>query len=221
VQTMKVVKAFGPQDLRIAEKPIPVPGPGQVRVRVRASGICGSDKWIWDVAGETDNIAGHEVAGEIDALGEGVYDLALGDRVMINNVGGCGNCPACRGGAFVLCPSWNGMADVNNGFGEYVVAPARNCMRLLDGIDFIDGALIMDNWGTPYGGVLRGNIQAGTDVLIIGCGPIGQAAIGLCRARRLRHGHRPHPLPPGNGAEKRRAPSLPPRRNGKRRPPSH
>ena len=181
-KTMKVIKAFGPQDLRIAEAPIPEPKPGHVRIRVRASGICGSDKWIWNVKGETENIAGHEVAGEVDALGAGVFGLAVGDRVMVNNVVGCGECPECRAGAFVLCPGWNGMNDVNNGFGEYVVAPERNCMRLLPGLDFIDGALIMDNWGTPFGGIKRAKIQPGMDVLVLGCGPIGQAAIGLCRA---------------------------------------
>ena len=179
--TMKVVKAFGPQDLRIVNVPIPEPGPGQVRIKVRASGICGSDKWVWSVNGPSESIAGHEVAGEVDKLGEGVHTLAVGDPIMINNVGGCGTCPACRGGAFVLCTTWNGSLDINNGFGEYVIAHARNCMKLLPGIDFIDGALIMDNWGTPYGGVLRGNVKAGTDVMITGLGPIGQAAIGLCK----------------------------------------
>jgi len=182
MKTMKVVKAFGPQDLRVVEAPVPTPGAGWVRVKVRASGICGSDKWVWDVAHEVDSIAGHEIAGEVEMLGAGVTSLVVGDRVMINNVGGCGGCQACRAGAFVLCPDRSVAQDVNNGFGEYVIAPAQNCMRLLPGIDFVDGALIPDNWGTPYGGLLRADIQAGMDVLVVGCGPIGQAAIALCRA---------------------------------------
>jgi threonine dehydrogenase-like Zn-dependent dehydrogenase len=179
---MKVIKAYGPGDLRVTEAPLPCPPPGYVRIKVRASGICGSDKWVWTVKGPSDSIAGHEVAGEVDALGDGVYSLAPGDRVAVNNAGGCGTCPACRMGAFVLCPGWDGSLDVNNGFGEYLVAPARNCMKLLPGIDFIDGALIMDNWGTPYGGVKRGGIGPGMDVLVNGCGPIGQAAVALCKA---------------------------------------
>jgi len=179
---MKVIKAFGPQDLRVVEVPIPEPGSGHVRIKVRASGICGSDKWIWSVGGFTDNIAGHEVAGEVDKLGDGVHSFNIGDPVMINNVGGCGTCQACRSGAFVLCPTWNGSLDVNNGFGEYLIAPVRNCMRLLPGLDFIDGALIMDNWGTPYGGIKRVGITPGTDVVVNGCGPIGQAAVGLTKA---------------------------------------
>jgi len=176
---MKIIKAFGPGDLRVTEVPMPEPGPGYVRIKVRASGICGSDKWLWSVQGETNSVAGHEAAGEVEKLGEGVTALSLGDRVMINNVVGCGECPACRAGEFVLCPSWNGSIDVNNGFGEYLIAPVRNCLRLLPGVDFIDGALIMDNWGTPYGGIERNGVKTGMDVLVSGCGPIGQAAVAL------------------------------------------
>ena len=177
---MKVLKAFGARDLRVVEVPVPEPDFGRVRVRVRASGVCGSDKWLW--GGKSDEVAGHEVAGVVDALGEGVSSLALGDRVVINNVGGCGDCLACRSGAFVLCADRGAGRDVNNGFGEYVVAPARNCLRILPGLDFIDGALIMDNWGTPFGGIKKTTVAPGTDVLVNGCGPIGQAAIGLCKA---------------------------------------
>jgi threonine dehydrogenase-like Zn-dependent dehydrogenase len=179
---MKVIKAFGPGDLRVTEVPMPEPGPGYVRVKVRASGICGSDKWLWSVKSAMDSVAGHEIAGEVEKLGEGVTVLSLGDRVMINNVVGCGECPACRAEEFVLCPFWNGSIDVNNGFGEYVIAPVRNCMRLLPGLDFIDGALLMDNWGTPYGGIERNGVKSGMDVLVNGCGPIGQAATALCTA---------------------------------------
>jgi threonine dehydrogenase-like Zn-dependent dehydrogenase len=179
---MKVIKAFGPGDLRVAEVPVPEPGPGYVRVKVKASGICGSDKWLWSAKEAMESVTGHEAAGEVEKLGERVTGLSPGDRVMVNNVVGCGACPACRAGEFVLCPFWDGSNDVNNGFGEYLVAPERNCMRLLPGIDFIDGALIMDNWGTPYGAIDRGGVKTGTDVLVSGCGPIGQAAVALSAA---------------------------------------
>jgi len=179
---MKVLKLFGPQDLRVVDAPMPSPGPGAVLIKVRASGICGSDKWIWGAEKAIDVVAGHEVAGEVVELGEGVTTLATGDRVMINNVVGCGVCPACRAGRFTYCPYKDGIKDVGNGFGEYLVAPARNCLRILPGIDFVEGALVMDNWCTPYGGIKRGGIQQGMDVLVSGCGPIGQAAISLLKA---------------------------------------
>ncbi len=180
---MKVIKAFGPADLRIVEAPIPEPQPGYVRIRVRASGICGSDKWIWNVNGPTDAVAGHETAGDVDELGEGVSGLSVGDRVMVNNVGGCGICPACRQGAFVYCPSWNGKLDVNNGFGEYLVAPARNCLILHPSLDYVDGALLMDNWGTPYSAMEKAQLGAGMDVLVSGLGPVGLAAVALLASR--------------------------------------
>ena len=176
---MKVLRAFGRNDLRVVEAPIPDPGPGYVRIKVRASGICGSDKWLWNVGGEVRMVIGHEVAGDVDAVGEGVRSLAAGDRVMVNNVVGCGECAYCRAGSFVLCPRWDGKDDVNNGFGEYLAAPARNCVRLLPGLDYVDGALIMDNWGTPYGAIRRAGIEGGMDVLVNGCGPIGQASVAL------------------------------------------
>ena len=182
MKKMKVMKVFGPQDLRIVDAPMPEPGYGAVRIKVRASGICGSDKGIWYVKEKRDSVAGHEAAGQVEKLGEGVSSLAVGDRVMVNNVGGCGACPACRSGAFVLCTDRSASHDVNNGFGEYLVAPSRNCMRILPGLDFIDGALIMDNWGTPFGALRRGHIGLGMDVLVNGCGPIGQAAIALSKA---------------------------------------
>jgi ribonuclease J len=81
---MKVIKPFGPGDLRVVDVPMPEPAPGYVRVKVRASGICGSDKGLWEAKAFSDRVAGHEVAGEIDALGQDVFFLKPGDRVIIS-----------------------------------------------------------------------------------------------------------------------------------------
>jgi threonine dehydrogenase-like Zn-dependent dehydrogenase len=82
---MKALNSFGPQDVRIVDVPDPVPGPGQVLVAVRASGICGSDKWLWRSVEPVKQVHGHEVAGEVVALGPAVRRLRVGDRVAINN----------------------------------------------------------------------------------------------------------------------------------------
>ena len=182
MEMMKVVRAYGPGDLRMTEDPIPTPGEGQVLVQVKASGICGSDKWYWFVPGYSERVAGHEVAGCIAAVGPGVYALKEGDRVAVNNVVGCGTCPACRAGDFVRCPNWTGAEDVNHGYSEYVVTPARNCMKLHDSLSYLQGCLVMDNWGTPYGGLQRINARPGMDIVVTGCGPIGLAAVGLATA---------------------------------------
>jgi threonine dehydrogenase-like Zn-dependent dehydrogenase len=180
---MKVIHAFGPGDLRVVKAPVPSPAEDEVLLKVRASGICGSDKWIWHVQGHTSNVAGHEIAGEVVEAGKNVTSFSIGDRVLVNNVVGCGNCPACRAGAFVLCEYWDGKKDVNNGYGEYVTAPARNCQVLDKRLSFTEGALLMDNWGTPYGGISRMPIAPGDIVVVFGLGPIGQAAVALLKWR--------------------------------------
>lgn len=178
---MKIIMAYGPKDLRLAEAPVPLPGEGQVLIAVRASGICGSDKGYWR-RGPSDHVAGHEAAGEVVGLGPGVRRLKIGDRVAVNNVVGCGRCKACRAGRFVHCPRRPGK-DVGNGYGEMLVAPACNCL-LIDGrIGDVAGCLIFDNWGTPFVALNRAGVQCGDDVVISGCGPIGLAAVALAKQR--------------------------------------
>jgi threonine dehydrogenase-like Zn-dependent dehydrogenase len=180
---MKAIQFFGSQDIRLLEVADPIPADGQVLLRVAASGICGSDKWLWHASGPVAGIAGHEVAGEVIELGPGVKWLQVGDRVAVNNVVGCGKCPACRAGVFVKCPYWTDHEDVNGGFGELVVAPERNCLRLRDEVDFETGAQIFDNFGTPFSALERGLVDEGDDVLITGLGPIGLGALILAKLR--------------------------------------
>jgi threonine dehydrogenase-like Zn-dependent dehydrogenase len=181
---MKALKNFGPHDLRIVELPDPQPRPGAALICVRASGICGSDKWYW-TTGPTDFIAGHEVAGEVVAVGDGVMALAPGDRVAVNNVVGCGACPACAAGAFTRCPNRTGN-DVNDGFCEYVVAPVRNCLILDPAVDYVAGCLAFDQWGTPYAAVERGGVVAADTVAVTGLGPIGLGAVKCAALRGAR-----------------------------------
>jgi threonine dehydrogenase-like Zn-dependent dehydrogenase len=179
---LKQIKGFGPGDLRIVEVPIPDPKYGEVQIKVRANGICGSDKWFWRVEKFTDRVPGHEVSGEISAIGEGVKTLSVGDHVMVNSVVGCGKCPACRQGAFVCCEHWEGEIR-EGGYGEYICVPERNVIKMNSRLTFVEGAVIMDNWGTPYGALEDTSIQPGTIVVVTGLGPVGQAAVGLCASR--------------------------------------
>ncbi|MEK0313325.1 zinc-dependent alcohol dehydrogenase [Cohnella sp. 56] len=179
---MKVIKAFGPRDLRVIEAEAPEPGPGELLVDIKACGICGSDKWFWNVTSPSDYVAGHEAAGVIVKTGAGVTGLRSGDRVAINNVKGCGECEACRAGRFVRC---TGAPLVHMGFGfaQQMVVPARNCLPLDPAISYEQGSLLFDNWGTPYAALKRTSVGAGDRVLVTGCGPIGLAAIALCKSR--------------------------------------
>lgn len=178
---MRVIKAFGPRDLRLVEAPAPLSGEGEVLIEVRASGICGSDKWFWR-EGPPDTVAGHEVAGTVAALGPGAHRLRVGDRVAVNNVVGCGRCAECRAGRFVRCPRRPG-TDVNNGFGELLTAPERNCLLLDERLCYEAGCLIFDNWGTPYAALNAAGVVGGDDLVVSGCGPIGLAAVVLAKER--------------------------------------
>jgi propanol-preferring alcohol dehydrogenase len=123
--------------LRAAQIPVPEPGPGQVLVRVHACGVCRTDLHV--VEGDLARpklplVPGHEIVGTVQALGAGVEQFALGERVGIPWLGyTCGRCDYCRGGRENLC---NGARftgyDLDGGYAEYTVADARYCFRLPD-----------------------------------------------------------------------------------------
>lgn len=181
---MKQIRAFGPQQLRMVEVPDPVPGAGEVVIDVHACGICGSDKWFWYVEEPRDYVAGHEAAGVVTAAGPQVKSLRVGDRVAVNNVKGCGSCEACREEAYVRCSGK--LEHMGFGFSERIAVPERNCLKLDDSLSLEQGALIFDNWGTPYSSLARTAMKEGDTAVVIGCGPIGLAAIGLCKQRGVR-----------------------------------
>ena len=178
---MKQVKAFGPQDIRVVSSEIPPLAADEVLIDMKACGICGSDKWFWFVEEPNDYVAGHEAAGEVVEVGAKVSELKIGDRVAINNVKGCGVCSACRSGQFVRCP--HGVTHMGFGFSEKLAVPARNCLKLHDDVSYETGSLIFDNWGTPYSAISRTSMKAGDYVVVIGCGPIGLAAVRLAKLR--------------------------------------
>src|SRR5919197_3212662 len=102
---MKAALFYGGPDIRVEELPVPAPGPGEVLVRVGAAGICGSDLHRYRQPAPTATVptrAGHELAGEVAALGPGVAGLAVGQRVGVEplHLLGCGACPQCRRGEY-------------------------------------------------------------------------------------------------------------------------
>ncbi|MCD8501656.1 MAG: alcohol dehydrogenase catalytic domain-containing protein [Bacillaceae bacterium] len=179
---MKQVKAFGPKDLRVVNAELPPLNKGEVVIDVYACGICGSDKWFWDVDSPSDYVAGHEVAGKVLKVGPEVQRLNVGDRVTVNNVKGCGTCNSCHKGEFVRCS--NSVSHMGFGFSEAVIAPEVNCLVLDKRIGYEVGSLIFDNWGTPYSAIKRTSMKEGDIVVVAGCGPIGLAAIALAKQRK-------------------------------------
>src|SRR5215470_14480029 len=139
---MRAVVWEKPGELKVTEVADPAPGHGELVVQVGACGICGTDLHIAD--GEFPPtpypiIPGHEFAGRVVALGDGVPgEWRGGERVAVDPSLFCGHCPACHAGRGNLCANWNAIGDtVNGAFAEYVTVPAANAYRIPDGEDVL------------------------------------------------------------------------------------
>lgn len=177
---MKAVRLYAAGDLRVEDiASPPAPGVGEVRVAVSAAGICGSDlhnfrtgAWI----SRSPSVAGHEFAGIIAALGEGVSGFAVGDAVVADSRVTCGVCAACRSGRSNVCEKLGFVGEVcDGGFAEEVVLPASALVRAPADVDA--AALAMaEPLAVALHAVKRLAVPVGSPVLIAGCGPIGGLA---------------------------------------------
>jgi L-idonate 5-dehydrogenase len=188
--TMKAWVLHGEKDIRLEERKRPEPVAGEVLVGVRAAGICGSDLH-YHAHGRCGNfiptrpfILGHEFAGEIVAVGEGVDASRIGQRVAIDPSRPCGKCRLCRAGRYNLCPEmvYFGSASVvppsEGCFAEFVTAPAKNAWPIPADFDYSLGALL-EPLSVAMHSVQRSGGVAGKSVLITGGGTIGQMIL-LC-----------------------------------------
>src|SRR6266851_1862455 len=125
--TMKVARFYAPGDIRIEEAAEPAPGPGEVKIRVRACSTCGTDLKIYRHGHYRINpprVMGHEIAGEVSELGDGVDGYAVGDRVQVIAAIPDGTCPDCLAGRMTVCPNQTSMGYQYDGaFAEYVIVP--------------------------------------------------------------------------------------------------
>src|SRR5262245_57633019 len=180
MRAAQVPRAGGPFEL--VEREIPSPGPGQVRVRVEANGICHSDVLTKDGLFPIDypRVPGHEVAGVVDAVGEGVTAWKKGDRVGIGWHGGhCGQCRECRRGNFRFCLVAALVTGISydGGYADYVVAPAVALARIPDGLSFVEAAPLMDAGVTTFMGLRHTGAQAGDLVAVLGVGGLGHLGV--------------------------------------------
>jgi threonine dehydrogenase-like Zn-dependent dehydrogenase len=175
--------------LGVQEVPDPQPGPDEVLIEIVATGICGSD--LHGYTGENGRrragqVMGHETVGRIVSVPAGAGDaLTVGDVVTVNPVLWCGHCAACAAGAEQGCVNKSVIGvtpSIVAAFAEYLVAPLRNVVGLAPGVPVEYGALV-EPLAVGYHAVRRGNVAAGDAILVIGGGPIGQAAaLGARRA---------------------------------------
>lgn len=188
---MRSVVIHAPKDLRIEDRPVETPGPGQVLVRVERGGICGSDLHYYNHGGfgavriREPMILGHEVAGRIAALGDGVEGLDVGDLVAVSPSRPCGHCRYCQEGKQNHCYNMRfyGSAmpfpHIQGAFREELVADASQCV-LAAGLSAGEAAM-----AEPLSVCLHGVRQAGEiigkKVLITGSGPIGVLCVLVAR----------------------------------------
>jgi alcohol dehydrogenase len=172
----------------IVKVELPEPGPGQVRVAVEASGICHTDAVV--VGGYLPGtpfplVAGHEVAGRVDAVGDGVTAWQVGDRVGVGWFGGCcEQCASCREGDFINCVALQvpGMA-YPGGFAEAMVVPANALAAIPDEISAVEAAPLMCAGATTYNALRNSAARPGDLVAVLGLGGVGH--MGVQYAARL------------------------------------
>lgn len=186
---MKAVRYHGPnQPFRLEEVARPEPGPCEVRVRIEAAGVCHTElhfeSGLLDL-GVKPLTMGHEMAGTVDAVGEGVTDRAVGDRVVVYYYAGCGTCEWCRRGDENLCGSLRAEYGFFNdgGYAEAIVVPARNAVKLPDHVSFAEAAPLGCSVTTAIHGCNLAGVQAGDVVVAYGVGAVGYGIIQVAKLR--------------------------------------
>jgi len=180
MKAMQVSKANGPFEL--VERDVPEPGPNQVRVKVEACGICHSDAFVKSGGFPglvMPRVPGHEIAGRVDAVGEGVTAWKKGDRVGIGWHGGhCFQCNACRKGLFINCEKGQITGiSFDGGYAEYVVAPGSALARIPESMDAKDAGPLLCAGITTYNALRNSGARPGDTVAVQGIGGLGHLAL--------------------------------------------
>jgi L-iditol 2-dehydrogenase len=174
---MKAAKIYDMDDIRIEDQPIPEIGPRDALVKMYRCGICSGDVTPWYIRRKAPIVVGHEPAGIIEALGDEVGSLSIGDRVFVHHHAPCYRCRHCRRSNFTMCATWKKTHLDPGGIAEYVRVPEINLrydtLVLPDQVSFDDGTLI-EPVACSVKAIEKVNIRPGDVVLIIGLGFMGQ-----------------------------------------------
>ena len=187
--TMRASVLLEPGKLVIEERPVPVPDPDQVLIKVLSVGVCGSDVHYYKTGRigrfvmERPLILGHEVSGQIVAVGSDVPRERVGERVAIEPQRPCRVCDYCRSGRYNLCPKMEFYATppIDGAFVEYTTIQADFAYPIPDSATAFAGALC-EPLSVGIAAAKKGGITWGSDVLIAGAGPIGIIAAQAARA---------------------------------------
>jgi len=187
---MRAAYYEGMETIRIGPCVPLAPGPGQVQINVSHCGICGTDLHIFhgkmDRRVRLPQVMGHEMAGTVAAVGDGVTDFQPGDRVTVRPLDNCGECPACRAGHGHICQRLKFIGiDSPGAFQSLWTVPARTLHRLPPSLSFALGALI-EPLAVACHDVRLGEVQPGEFAVVQGGGPIGVLIALVARAAGAR-----------------------------------
>ncbi|HHU39954.1 MAG TPA: 2,3-butanediol dehydrogenase [Propionibacterium sp.] len=198
---MKALQFHGKEDVRVEDVAEPSPQPGEVKLRNAYSGICGSDLHIYfapeasgmdfsephPLTGATlPQILGHEFAGTVAEVGEGVTNVEVGDEVAVWGIYSCGECGACEKGLPNACEkiSFHGVYSDGGGMAEYTTVTADRLHKLPDNVDLKMGALV-EPMAVAWHAVNVSGAEAGATALVVGAGPIGFGAYFALKAKGI------------------------------------
>ena len=182
---MKVARLYDFLDIRLEDQDAPRAGAGEMVVRTRACGICSGDVMDWYIRTKAPVVFGHEPAGEVVEVGQGVEGVRPGDRVFVHHHAPCLSCRACRRGDFVQCATWRSSRIVPGAMAEYFLVPKENVagdtLRLGPHVSFEEGALV-EPTACAVKSLRRARLRGGETMLVIGLGIMGQLHVALGRS---------------------------------------
>ena len=187
---MKAILLSEPGQIGLVDLPEQDPGPGEVKLRIESCSVCGSD--LEGLHGQHPKmtfprVMGHEVASVVEAVGEGVGSVKVGDRVAGTGHKACRSCEACRDSRPVDCSSLGGPGfTAHGGYAESMTVVASGLVAIPENLSFDQAAVAQPTAIANHAVSGRARIQAGETVLIQGCGPIGLSAMMLARLRGAR-----------------------------------
>jgi len=203
-EQMKAWVLGDPDELKLIDKDVPIPGRAEALVRIDAVAICATDLEIITYGTPAmyqggppfnkDFTPGHEYMGTIVALGPGVDEFEIGDRVTVEIHAGCGQCKRCRAGMYTSCHNYglnygdrdkghraNGFTT-NGGFTEYAVNNINTMIKVPDAMSDAEATLVVTAGTSMYGLTELGGLVAGESVVVIGPGPIGLLAVAVAKS---------------------------------------
>ena len=173
------------KEMIVGEVPMPTFGPGQVLIKVNWSSICGTDLHIY--LGEFKNrvtyprILGHEFSGIVESIGKDVYNLKPGDRVTVDPIIWCNECPACLNGQNNVCSNLKLLGiELDGAFAEYTVASADKVFKIPDSVSLRDAALT-ELYSLGVHSARKAMVEPGDRIVIIGAGRLGLAVLEVIK----------------------------------------